>query len=466
VILRFSFDNCQMNLIKLDASGCITEWGMGMADKKSGPTADDIMSSAEMKPLLTKSKQEPVSCAIGLTKDKDGIVLLDKKLRPKQLLAELKKKAAKVKLDLDAPTLRFGQAHVDTEQEAGLVKFVVNKDTGGAMRPKLLEHLKKAGFGKLEIVVDAGFEAEPEDASGQDTPAPPGLSSAEPPAPPSTAGASSTAEAAPPAPPIGVQAAAASPPITASSTVPPAPPGPDSGGLTRSLTDLVRRLAQADPAQQGALKGLAVQAQAALKSGDAAGASASIEQLRAALNAGAAAGPATPAPPNGGGPSPPDGAAPAPPSGAAPGPPDSAAPAPPGTPGPAAKVAYAKARLAWLAARKKVEGDVGKLHDGLATAFKGHGKLPDLQSGFQARVEKVLNQLDEQLADKLDAVTKATDGAQHAKLVGEAKQVLQRYEAFIASDPTLKEIDANPFVPLSIQQTLTTTLSVLSKTIV
>jgi hypothetical protein len=74
-----------------------------MADKKSGPTAEDIMSPAEMKPLLTKSKQGPVSCAIGLTKSKEGIILLDIKLKPKQLLAELKKKAAKLKLELDVP---------------------------------------------------------------------------------------------------------------------------------------------------------------------------------------------------------------------------------------------------------------------------------------------------------------------------------------------------------------------------
>ena len=138
----------------------------------------------------------------------------------------------------------------------------------------------------------------------------------------------------------------------------------------------------------------------------------------------------------------------------------------PALPDPAAKAAYVKARSAWLATRQKVEGDIGKLHEGLATAFKDHGKLADLQSGFQARVEKVLSQLDEQLAHKLDAAANATDGAEHAKLIGEAKQAMQRYQSVIASDSTLKEIDANPFVAVSIQKTLSATLSVLSKTIV
>jgi hypothetical protein len=78
----------------------------------------------------------------------------------------------------------------------------------------------------------------------------------------------------------------------------------------------------------------------------------------------------------------------------------------------------------------------------------------------------VLGQLDEELAEKLEAAAKATDPAQHAKLVGEAKQAVQRYQAFLASEPTLAELDDNPFVPLSIQKTLSGTLSVLSRAIV
>jgi hypothetical protein len=423
-----------------------------MADKKSGPAFDDIMSSAEMKPLLIKSKHEPVSCVIGLTKEKDGIVFLDKKKKPKQLLAELKKQATKIKLELEAPSLRYGHALVDTEQDAGLVKFVVNKDASGALRPKLLEQLKKAGFAKLEISVDSGLEAEPDESAEADPSqaeqAPVGATAFAPPPDSSSASATPAAEAtaAPPPPPGLPPSSSQAPPSTSAAPPPPAPPLPpsDAGGLAKSLTDLVKRLAAADPAQQGALKGLAVQAQTALKSGDATTASAFIEQLRTALSSAAP---------------PPTAAAPA----------STAAPAPPPTPGsapsPATKVAFTKARLAWLAARKKVEADIASLQTGLEAAFKGHAMAPDLTTGFQARVEKVLNQLDEQLADKLDEVTNATDPAQHAKLVGEAKQVMQRYQAFIASDSTLAEIDANPFVPVAIQKTLTTTLSVLTRTI-
>jgi len=172
-----------------------------------------------------------------------------------------------------------------------------------------------------------------------------------------------------------------------------------------------------------------VQAQARLKASDPAGAEAAIEQLRAALDAAGPAAPATAAP------------------------------------DPAAAASYAKARVAWLATRQKLETDIGKLQTTFASAFKDHAMAADLAAAFQSRVEKVLDQLDGELADKLDAVGKAADPAQHAQLVGEARQIMQRYQSYVASDPTLSELDANPFVPLAIQKTLTTTLSILSKAI-
>jgi hypothetical protein len=232
--------------------------------------------------------------------------------------------------------------------------------------------------------------------------------------------------------------AATSPPASpaAEPVAPPAaaPAPADLAGLTRTLTDLVKRLAQADASRQAQLKGLAVQAQAQLKVNDAAGAEAAIERLRAALDEAGLDEPGLAAPP--------------------------AAPA-----DPAAAAAYAKARVAWLATRQKVESDIGKLQTTFASAFKDHAMAADLAAAFQGRVEKVLDQLDIELAHKLDAVAKAADPAQHAKLVGEARQIMQRYQSYVANDPTLAELDANPFVPLAIQKTLTTTLAILSKTI-
>jgi hypothetical protein len=127
---------------------------------------------------------------------------------------------------------------------------------------------------------------------------------------------------------------------------------------------------------------------------------------------------------------------------------------------------FAKARMAWIVTRKKVEGDIGKLHGAFNSAFKGHPMGPDLGAAFKARADKVLEALDETLADKLDEVTRNTDGSQHAKLVQEAKQIIQRYEPTVANDSTIAALDANPFAPLAIRKTLTATLSTLSKAIV
>jgi len=130
---------------------------------KGGPATDAIMSPAEMKPLLMMSKREPVSAVIGMTKDKDGVILLNRRLKPKKLLAQLKADARKAKLELDLTSLRFGKAEVDTERDSALIMFTVNKDPPGALRMKLLEVVKRVPFQKIEIDVDAKYEAEAED---------------------------------------------------------------------------------------------------------------------------------------------------------------------------------------------------------------------------------------------------------------------------------------------------------------
>jgi hypothetical protein len=48
------------------------------------PASDAIMTPDKMKPLLALSKREPVSAAIGLTTDGEGLILLHKKAKPKK----------------------------------------------------------------------------------------------------------------------------------------------------------------------------------------------------------------------------------------------------------------------------------------------------------------------------------------------------------------------------------------------
>lgn len=127
---------------------------------------------------------------------------------------------------------------------------------------------------------------------------------------------------------------------------------------------------------------------------------------------------------------------------------------------------FAKARVAWIATRKKIEGDIGNAHGAFNAAFRTHHRAAHLGAAFKTRADQVLGALDEALAEKLDEVTRNAEASQHAKLVQEARQIIQRYEATIASDATIAALDANPFAPLAIRKTLTATLSALSKAIV
>ena len=216
--------------------------------------SDKIMEAAKMKPLLALSKREPVQAAIGLTSDGEGVVLLDKRLKPKKVLAQLKAMANKEKVKLDAASLRFGKAEVDTEYDPGMVRFFVNKEAPGKMRVGLIPVFKQISFSKVEFNVDPSFEDEPdEEEEGQET----------------------------------TQASAPSPTTTAPPPPPP-PPQLDPKALTAALAQLVPaipKVAAGNDALQKSLVALAAAAQAALKATDLAKASEGIDALRAALAA-------------------------------------------------------------------------------------------------------------------------------------------------------------------------------------
>ena len=126
---------------------------------------------------------------------------------------------------------------------------------------------------------------------------------------------------------------------------------------------------------------------------------------------------------------------------------------------------YTKSRAAWVATRAKVESDIAKLHGALTSTYQGHGAAEHLEKAFQARVEVMLNALDHSLAEKLDEVNQTADAGQRAQLVQEARQIMQRYESYLASEPLIAKLDANPFVPVAIEKTLTATLVALSKAV-
>ena len=54
---------------------------------------------------------------------------------------------------------------------------------------------------------------------------------------------------------------------------------------------------------------------------------------------------------------------------------------------------------------------------------------------------------------------------EHAKLLGDAQAIIERYKSFVDSDPMVEAIDKNPFHPISLRGTLDPVLATLSKTV-
>ena len=141
----------------------------GVMAKGDGPV--EVMPAAELKPLLVLSKRQAVGYAIGMTRDKQGVVLLHRRKKPRKLMAELLRQAKAAGADLNRATMRFGRATVDGASDSSTVHFTVNKHVPDALRVKLLERLRPVGFQHCDIVVDEDLESESED--GEEAEAPP-----------------------------------------------------------------------------------------------------------------------------------------------------------------------------------------------------------------------------------------------------------------------------------------------------
>ncbi|HVY17184.1 MAG TPA: hypothetical protein VHB27_18315 [Rhodopila sp.] len=458
-------------------------------DKKKGGQ-DAIMPVADMRAVLAIARQGGnATVAFAQDTDHEGVILMDRRIRPKKLLKELKDKAGKASMRLDAGAMRFGRIQIGG---SGHVTFVVNRDTSPNMRPKLLEHLKQIGYSHLQIMVDLSLEDEPEDEVGGEEgeaqggqpaggPAdgqasqPAGPSAAQPAAEggaqpaaagaaqpaaggaaqPAAAGATQSAAggtqpaggAAQPAAAGAAQpaAGAAQPAAAGGASQPTAPADPRVAAEITALTNTLNQLAQqmrlaitANPVQERFLKPVALKAAQALKAGDVRTARESIASLTELVGKQGAAPSSGAAAANGGAASRGE---------------------------PASQKTIANARVAWIATRQKIETDLDKLHTAFASAFKGHHMENDLTAVFRQRVDSVLDTLDDNLAHTLNDLNNASDPANRAKLVDNAHDLIAGYMRHIDQDDTIKELDQNPFVKLSIRQTIETTLGTLSRAI-
>ena len=108
------------------------------------------MPGAKMKPLLALSKKEPVQAAIGLTADGDGIILLDKKAKPKKVASLLKSAAGKAKLQLNSASLNANFTNRTVDASAN---FSINGQTwnGAANGMPIYRHQYFAAYAGTPI---------------------------------------------------------------------------------------------------------------------------------------------------------------------------------------------------------------------------------------------------------------------------------------------------------------------------
>jgi len=275
---------------------------MAAKDGDDGPGG--LMSPAELKQALKFAKRKPVSCVIGFTKDKQGVILVDRRKKPRKLLGEVQAKAKAAGLVLDPASLRFGRVSVDGASDSAQANVTVNKRVPGAMRLALMPQMRAAGFQRLTINADESIESEADD--GADEADEDGAESDEAGGGDRSGASGSAGDGAAPAPggaarPDGAPPLAAAVAGNVGNGVAP-PPGAAASGAAPSavpmlearLTSLVKRVSGVVRAGQPGAKALQAAAQAAygaLRSGDLAAAGQGADTLERLLGSGAAGGP-------------------------------------------------------------------------------------------------------------------------------------------------------------------------------
>jgi len=62
-------------------------------------------------------------------------------------------------------------------------------------------------------------------------------------------------------------------------------------------------------------------------------------------------------------------------------------------------------------------------------------------------------------------VVNATDAAKRTALIDEAKALIKRYRDFVTTEPLFTDLDNNPFVPLTIRDTVSKTLDAIAASV-
>src|SRR5438105_4116377 len=128
-----------------------------------------------------------------------------------------------------------------------------------------------------------------------------------------------------------------------------------------------------------------------------------------------------------------------------------------------------KSRLAYDGLRIAVQGQLRDLEQSILAAVRAHNGDDTREDEFDeadvaASVKQVyalLDGLDARLIDKLDEALNAKEDERDSRHA-EAANIIQEYQAFVAADPMLKEIDDNGFTKTTIRASVVKTLGELA----
>jgi hypothetical protein len=131
---------------------------------------------------------------------------------------------------------------------------------------------------------------------------------------------------------------------------------------------------------------------------------------------------------------------------------------------PQGAVAYGKARLAWLQARTVARNEIDRLAKKIIEDCRGEPDFADIEAGCE-NLYDILDELDQRLADELDAALNAASEDERQRLHAQARKTLDEYRAYVDRDELLNGIDDNAFVPVRARQTMSAALTSIGKAI-
>jgi hypothetical protein len=121
---------------------------------------------------------------------------------------------------------------------------------------------------------------------------------------------------------------------------------------------------------------------------------------------------------------------------------------------------YEQSGAVWVSARRKVGAELKQLETAIVQTYGDPALAEDVQRSVR-RLDRVLQLFDEQIAQTLNAAAGSQDAEATRALHGQARDAIARYQAHL-DDPLVRELDDNPFVPVAVRATLSTTLGALA----